>query len=116
MTHVRPVKRSLEAAVDAAHRFGWFPRLQASREEPRVQSSRGSSRASSDRRRGVARAQIDEAPVDFAGAAPRAGVRQHLRAENRTKSAAGRPRPHRLRHDKERAARGREGGAFFIVS
>ena len=46
------------AVVDAAHRFGWFPRLQANRAEPRIQSTGGSSRSSSDRRRGVARAQI----------------------------------------------------------
>ena len=69
------------------------------------------------RRRGVARAQIDEAPSDFAGAAPRASIRQHLRAQDAAHRAAaarsptGRPRPHRLRHDQERAARGREGGA-----
>ena len=55
---VQAVPRSLGAAVDAAHRFGWFLRLQAGRAEPRVQSTGRCRRASTDRRRGVARAQI----------------------------------------------------------
>ena len=39
MTHVRPYSIFGSSLVDAAHRFGRFPRLQAGRAEPRVQST-----------------------------------------------------------------------------